>query len=73
MAGKDEAEVLANLRAQDTVRDALDWQRYRGTDKENTLMPPADSHQRRELEAALAQEPQLLEEMRKAVPGLFDF
>jgi len=73
MAGKDEAEVLANLRGQDKIRDALDWARYRGTDKASTLMPPADSHQRRALEAALAQEPQLLEEMRKAVPGLFDF
>jgi hypothetical protein len=36
-------------------------------------MPPADSHQRRALEAALAQDPQLLEEMRRVVPALFDF
>jgi hypothetical protein len=36
-------------------------------------MPPADSHQRRALEAALAEDPQLLEEMRKVVPALFDF
>ena len=73
MAGKDEAAVLANMRAQEKIRDALDWPRYRGTDKEGTLMPPADSHQRRELEAALAEQPQLLEEMRKVVPALFDF
>jgi len=73
MAGKDEAEVLANLRQQDKIRDALDWERYRGTDKESVLMPPADSHQRRDLQAALAQNPQLLEEMRKVVPSLFDF
>jgi mono/diheme cytochrome c family protein len=73
MAGKDEAEVLANVRATAAIRDALDWERYRGTDKDATLMPPADSHQRRALEAALAQDPRLLEEMRKVVPALFDF
>lgn len=73
MAGKDEAEVLANIEATAAIRDALDWERYRGTDKDATLMPPADSHQRRALEAALAQDPQLLEEMRKVVPALFDF
>lgn len=73
MAGPDEAAVLANMKAQDRIRDVLDWPRYRGTDKEGTLMPPADSHQRHELEAALAEQPQLLEEMRKVVPALFDF
>jgi len=73
MSGKDEAEVLEHLKAKGEIRDVLDWARYRGSDKENTLMPPADSHQRRELEAALAQDPQLLEEMRKVVPALFDF
>ena len=73
MAGKDEAEVLANIEANGEIRDALDWPRYRGTDKEATLMPPSDSHQRRALEAALAQDPQVLEEMRKVVPSLFEF
>jgi mono/diheme cytochrome c family protein len=73
MGGKDEAEVLARIEATGAIRDALDWERYRGTDKEGTLMPPADSHQRRALEAALADDPQLLEEMRKVVPALFDF
>ena len=73
MAGKDEAEVLASIKGKGEIRDALEWDRYRGTDKESTLMPPADSHQRRELEQALAKEPQLLEEMRKVVPALFDF
>jgi hypothetical protein len=73
MAGKDETEVLANIKAKAEIRDALDWERYRGSDKEGTLMPPADSHQRRELEAALAEDPRLLEEMRKVVPSLFDF
>jgi mono/diheme cytochrome c family protein len=73
MSGQDEAEVLARIQATGAIRDALDWERYRGTDKEGTLMPPADSHQRRALEAALAQDPQLLEEMRRVVPALFDF
>jgi mono/diheme cytochrome c family protein len=73
MAGKDEAEVLASIKATPAIREALDWQRYAGTDKAATLMPPGDSHQRRALEAALADDPQLLEEMRKVVPALFDF
>jgi mono/diheme cytochrome c family protein len=73
MSGPDEATVLARLRAVETVRDVLDWERYRGTDKASTLMPPADSHQRAALEAALARDPRLLEEMRKVVPSLFDF
>lgn len=73
MAGKDETEVLANIKAKAEIRDALDWERYRGTDKEGTLMPPADSVQRRELEAALARGEPVLEEMRKVVPALFAF
>jgi len=73
MAGKDEAEVLAGIRAKGEIRDALDWERYRGTDREATLMPPADSHQRRELEAALARGEPVLDEMRKVVPALFEF
>ncbi len=73
MAGPDEAAVLAGIEAKGEIRDVLDWERYRGTDKEATLMPPADSHQRAALEAALAQDPQLLEEMRKVVPSLFEF
>lgn len=73
MAGKDAAEVAANIKGKGEIRDVLDWPRYRGTDKEHTLMPPADSHQRRELEAAVAQNPKLLEDMRAQVPSLFDF
>lgn len=73
MAGADEAEVRAGIEATSAIRDVLDWARYRGTDKEGTLMPPADSLQRRALEAAVAQDPQLLEEMRKVVPALFEF
>ena len=73
MAGTDEASVMAAIKAKPEIRDALDWERYRGTDKQSVLMPPQDSHQRAELEAALARDPQLLEEMRKVVPSLFEF
>ena len=71
--GKDEAEVLEHVKGKGEIREVLDWGRYRGTEKESKLMPPADSRQRQELEEALAQDPQLLEEMRKVVPELFDF
>lgn len=73
MAGATEAEVLERVRGTDKIREALDWPRYQGTDKENLLMPPADSHQRRELEAAVARGEPVLDEMRKVVPALFDF
>lgn len=73
MSGADEAAVLASVKGKGEIRDVLDWERYRGTDKAGTLMPPADSHQHAALEAALARDPQLLEEMRKVVPSLFDF
>lgn len=73
MSGADEAAVAEGIRATATIRDALDWERYRGTDKEGTLMPPADAPQRARLEAALKQDPELLARMRAQVPGLFDF
>ncbi len=73
MAGATEDEVLARIKDTAAIRDALDWERYRGTEKEGTLMPPADSHQRRELELALERGEPVLEEMRKVVPDLFDF
>lgn len=73
MGSRTEAEVLAQVKATDKIRDALDWDRYRGTDKENTLMPPADSPQRAALQQALQEDPQLLERMRSVVPALFDF
>ncbi len=73
MAGDDEAAVAERIRATTAIRDALDWERYRGTDKESTLMPPADSPQRTHLQSALRTNPQLLEQMREQVPGLFDF
>ncbi|MDH4457696.1 MAG: hypothetical protein QE272_03250 [Nevskia sp.] len=73
MSGVDEAAVLANVKAKDTIREALDWPRYQGTDRANKLMPPADSVQHARLQAALAQNPELLDQMRAVVPGLFDF
>ncbi len=73
MAGDDESAVAERIRATAAIRDTLDWARYRGTDKESTLMPPADSPQRAHLAAALKNNPQLLEQMREQVPGLFDF
>jgi hypothetical protein len=73
MAGASEAEVLAAIKATGTIRDALDWDRYRGTDKASKLMPPADSTQHAALEAELKQNPKLLEQMRAVVPGMFDF
>lgn len=73
MAGNTEEFVLDNIKKKTEIRDALDWERYKGTDKANKLMPPADSHQRAALQADLAKNPALLEDMRKVVPGLFDF
>ena len=73
MSGDSEAAVLENLRAKAEIRDALDWERYRGTDQANKIMPPADSPQRVKLEAALQGDPQLLQRMREQVPALFEF
>jgi len=65
--------VLESIKGTAAIRDALDWDRYRNTDKANKLMPPADSVQRAAVEAELAQNPKLLEQMRDVVPGMFDF
>lgn len=73
MSGRSEDEVLALIRQKSEIRDALDWPRYTGTDKENKLMPPEDSVQRQKLQQALVQNPKLLEQMQAVVPGLFDF
>lgn len=73
MSGATEAEVTANIQGKTEIRDALDWERYRGTDKAAKLMPPADAPQHAALEQAIQQNPQLLEQMRAVVPGLFDF
>ena len=73
MSGATEAEVLAHVKGKAEIREALDWSRYQNTDKANKLMPPAESVQRHKLEAAVAQNPKLLDDMRAVVPGLFDF
>lgn len=73
MSGATEAEVRQHIEAKSEIRDALDWDRYRGTDKAAKLMPPADAPQHAALEQAIQQNPKLLEEMRAVVPGLFDF
>lgn len=73
MAGADEASVAGNIRSKTEIRDALDWTRYQGTDKQAKLMPPADSAEHTRLQAELKDNPQLLEQMRAQVPGLFDF
>lgn len=73
MGGATEAEVLESIKATEAIRDALDWDRYRGTEKAAKLMPPADSTQHAALEAELKQNPKLLEQMRGVVPRMFDF
>lgn len=73
MSGTTEAEVLQQIKAKSEIRDALDWQRYRGTDKAAKLMPPTDAPQHAALEEAMKQNPELLNQMSAVVPGLFDF
>lgn len=73
MSGATEAEVRQNIEAKSEIRDALDWDRYRGTDKAAKLMPPVDAPQHAAMEEAIKQNPKLLEEMRAVVPGLFEF
>ena len=73
MAGEDAEAVLARIKDTDSIRDALDWQRYQGTDKAALLMPPADSLQRRHMQAAIEAGELSLEQMRDVVPSMFDF
>jgi len=73
MSGATEAEVRQHIEAKSEIREALDWDRYRGTDKAAKLMPPADAPQHAALQEAIQQNPKLLDEMRAVVPGLFEF
>ncbi|WP_370262447.1 hypothetical protein [Limnobacter sp.] len=73
MGAATEDEVLAQIREKVEIRDALDWQRYVGTDKDNIVMPPQDSKQYAMMQEALKHNPQLLDDMRKQVPSLFGF
>ncbi|HXG29556.1 MAG TPA: hypothetical protein VNJ47_12000 [Nevskiales bacterium] len=73
MNGATEEEVLARIRETTSIREALDYERYLGTDKANKLMPPVNSWQRRELDQARAEGRDDIARMLEAVPGLFDF
>lgn len=73
MNGASEAEVLAKIKETSSIREALDYERYLGTDKENKLMPPRNSWQRRELDEARKAGKDDVAKMAEAVPGLFDF
>ncbi len=73
MSGPSEAVVLEKIRAQDQLREVLDYERYLGTRKAGSLMPPADSWQREALEEALARGEDPLAAMREQAPSLFDF
>ncbi|MDH4396342.1 MAG: hypothetical protein QE278_11720 [Limnobacter sp.] len=66
-----EDKVLAELKDKIEVRDALDWDRYKGTDKASILMPPTDSAQYAKLVDHLKKDPDALKTMRATVPGLF--
>jgi hypothetical protein len=66
-----EDKVLAELKDKIEVRDALDWDRYKGTDKASILMPPTDSAQYAKLLEHLKKDPDALKSMRATVPGLF--
>lgn len=66
-----EDKVLAELKDKIEVRDALDWDRYKGTDKASILMPPTDSAQYAKLLEHLKKDPEALKAMRATVPGLF--
>ena len=70
MNGETEDAVLANIQAKKEIRDALDWERYEGTDKASKLMPPRDSVQYQKLKSA---GPEYRQKMRETVPGMFDF
>ncbi|MDX1497478.1 MAG: hypothetical protein R3352_07980, partial [Salinisphaeraceae bacterium] len=73
MNGETEAEVLARIKEVPEIRDALDYERYLGTDKEAILMPPRNSYQRRLLDAARDAGEDDVQEMVEVIPGLFDF
>lgn len=73
MAGASEDAVLENIRGKTLIRDALDWERYEGTDKAAALMPPRDSLQYQAMKQAGAEGERARAAMRGAVPGLFGF
>ncbi len=70
MSGEGEQNVLENIQAKSEIREALDWERYRDTDKAAKIMPPTDSVQYRMLEEAGEG---VRKEMRETVPSMFGF
>ncbi len=73
MGADSEDAVLAQMRDKVEIRDALDWERYDGTDKASILMPPRDSRQYALMKDAEKKDPKLRDTMRAVVPGLFGF
>jgi hypothetical protein len=73
MGGATENEVLEEIKAKKEIRDALDWERYEGTDKSSKLMPPRNSVQYRKLMDQGEEGKKVLQKMRDTVPGFFNF
>ncbi|MCQ8895450.1 hypothetical protein NQT62_03225 [Limnobacter humi] len=73
MGADSEDKVLAQMRDKTEIRDALDWERYEGTDKASMLMPPRDSKQYALMVEDQKKNPKLREQMRAVVPSLFGF
>lgn len=73
MGADSEDKVLAQMRDKTEIRDALDWERYEGTEKASMLMPPRDSKQYALLVEDQKKNPKLREQMRAVVPSLFGF
>jgi len=73
MSGATEEEVLEKIKAKKEIRDALDWERYEGTDKSSKLMPPRNSAQYRRLTEAGEAGKKAIQQMRDTVPGFFNF
>lgn len=73
MNGADEAEVLSKIQATDEITEALDYERYLGTNKAGKLMPPANSRQRDKLDASMQKGEGHLQQMIDTMPSMFDF
>lgn len=73
MGAENESQVLAEIQDKSAIRDALDWERYEGTEKANKLMPPRDSAQYRLMQDDNEKGQAARQSMREAVPSLFGF
>ena len=72
MSGDSEEEVLGKIKRVSEIRDVLDYERYLGTKKESTLMPPSSSYQRRDLDRARVAGNDDVKKMVDVMPGLFE-